>query len=383
MLIIQRGMQVAITNYGGTRSLGFPTARANSPTSSSDSTRWTLPAQESLFRRLIGRLRKPHRPGKFTLDPRQDRLAQNDKGNHLHGGTRGFDKDVWKVQAPSTKRNRASCSATSARTARKAIPATSRQRSRTRLPTRTNCGSTTTPRPTSHGGQLTNHSYFNLAGAGKRRHPGPPIDVQRRPIHARGQGADSHGRTTAVAGTPFDFTTPTAIGAGSISDDEQLKSAAGYDHNWVLEQEAAENGRWPQRVASRPAAASWRSSPPSRASSSTPATSSTAATSAKGRQGLQAPLRFLPGDAALSRLAQQAGLPQHGAAAGREYRTTTVYRFSASRMPATGPLRTPDTSTWRLAPRRPLRSFRITKPSKRSTMAQTARQRRSQPRGVR
>lgn len=82
---------------------------------------------------------------------------------------------------------------------------------------------------------MTNHSYFNLNGDGNKPVTNhilalnaskySPIDTTFIPL---GQFAD-------VKGTPFDFTSPKAVGADITADDAQLKAGNGYDHNWVLD----------------------------------------------------------------------------------------------------------------------------------------------------
>jgi aldose 1-epimerase len=79
---------------------------------------------------------------------------------------------------------------------------------------------------------LTQHSYFNLAGKGDILNHVVTIPADKfTPVDST---LIPTGELKPVEGTPFDFRTPTAIGARINQDDQQLKFGGGYDHNWVI-----------------------------------------------------------------------------------------------------------------------------------------------------
>jgi aldose 1-epimerase len=183
----------------------------------------------------VGRYANRIAKGRFTLDGKSYQLPTNDGPNSLHGGTRGFDKRVWKAEAlPASRGNGVQLTYVSV-AGEEGYPGELTARAIYRLDDEDNLqieygASTTAPTPVN----LVNHAYFNLTGD-----PSVPVLDHVLTINAdRFTPVDATliptGELRAVAGTPFDFRTPQAVGARIGDQDEQLRLGHGYDHNWVL-----------------------------------------------------------------------------------------------------------------------------------------------------
>ena len=230
-----RGLTTQITNYGGTIVTLRTPDRAGvlgDIVLGFDSLA-DYQARSPFFGCITGRYANRIANGKFTLDGVTYALATNNGPNHLHGGLRGFDKVVWQAETAE------SADAVTLHlhyvsgdgeenypgTLQASVSYTLTNRNELRIDYRA-----TTDKPTIL--NLTNHTYFNLAGQGKILDHLMMIDADRfTPVTA---ALIPTGELPTVAGTPFDFRTPTPIGARIAQHDEQLRFGGGYDHNWVL-----------------------------------------------------------------------------------------------------------------------------------------------------
>ncbi|WP_445571617.1 aldose epimerase family protein [Pseudomonas sp. E102] len=192
------------------------------------------------FGATIGRFGNRLAGGAFELDGKRYQVPQNDKDNSLHGGPQGFDKRVWKAE-PSNDKDSVGVTLTYlSKDGEMGFPGNLKTDVTYSLNDKNELRidyKATTDKPTVL--NLTNHSYFNLAGAGNG-----DILKQVATLHASRYTPVTAkliptGELAPVAGTPMDFTKPTAIGAHIKADHPQLKFAepkqGGFDFNWVLD----------------------------------------------------------------------------------------------------------------------------------------------------
>ncbi len=188
-------------------------------------------AQTAHFGGIIGRYANRIAHGSFQLDGKTYSIPKNDGDNALHGGTRGFDKVVWGAKEIVDGIELTYVS----KDGEQGFPGTLSTTVRYTLKgsiLRIEYAATTDKDTVLN---LTNHSYFNLAGQGKGDVLGHVLKINASRMTPVDSVLIPTGELKSVAGTPFDFRTPHAIGERINTDDAQLSLGKGYDHNFVLD----------------------------------------------------------------------------------------------------------------------------------------------------
>jgi len=191
------------------------------------------------FGAIVGRYGNRIAKGEFKLDGKTYALAKNNGLNSLHGGVKGFNKVVWSARDASKPGLPAIHLTYLSKDGEEGYPGNLTVEVTYTLTAQNELKidyALTTDKDTV--ANVTNHSYFNLAGEGSgdilkhelilNANKFTPVDDTLIPT----------GELKPVAGTPFDFGKSTAIGARIEQDDQQLKYGKGYDHNWVLNRAA-------------------------------------------------------------------------------------------------------------------------------------------------
>ncbi|HUG53682.1 MAG TPA: aldose epimerase family protein, partial [Vicinamibacteria bacterium] len=181
---------------------------------------------------VVGRYANRIAHARFTLDGRTHALTPNEPPHHLHGGLRGLHKAVWRGEASGEAAVTFRCSSPDGD---EGYPGNLEASVTYTL---TGAGEVvidyeaTSDRPTPV--NLSQHSYFNLAGEGRGDVLGHRLVIDADHFTPVDATMIPTGEIAPVAGTPFDFRVPAAVGARIDEDHEQLRRGLGYDHNFVL-----------------------------------------------------------------------------------------------------------------------------------------------------
>lgn len=182
------------------------------------------------FGSIAGRYANRIAKGAFTLDGKTYKLATNNGPNHLHGGLRGFDKRVWKAEVQGTNAVRFSYTSADGEEGypgklEVAVTYTLGENDELRLEYEA-----TTDKPTVL--NLTNHTYWNLAGTGDILNHGLRLYASR--FTQVYPGLIPNGELLPVAGTALDFTKAKQVGRDIVSFKAE-NQPGGYDHNYVID----------------------------------------------------------------------------------------------------------------------------------------------------
>lgn len=238
-----RGMEVEITNYGGiVVSLKVPdrNGKLDDVTLGYGSLEGYL-KDTSYFGALVGRCANRVANARFELEGRECKLAANDGCHTLHGGAVGFSRRVWRAEPrvtagePELHLHYTSPDGEDGFPGNLSIDAvyTLTRGNELRLDYSATTDKTTVA-------NLTQHSYYNLAGEGAGDILGHEVTINADAITPIDGTLIPTGELRPVEGTPFDFRKAVGIGKRIGEDDDQLKLGRGYDHNWVIKKAPGE-----------------------------------------------------------------------------------------------------------------------------------------------
>ncbi len=192
------------------------------------------------FGAIIGRYGNRIGNAQFKLDGKVYSLPKNDGDNTLHGGSGGFDKHVWKARTTGGADGPALELTYTSKDGEMGFPGTLSATVVYTLTARDELKIDYTAKTDKLTVvNLTNHSYFNLAGQGEGDNLQHQVTINADRFTPVDKGLIPTGQLRPVKGTPFDFTKATAIGERIAQNDEQLQFGKGYDHNWVLNKDTA------------------------------------------------------------------------------------------------------------------------------------------------
>jgi aldose 1-epimerase len=184
------------------------------------------------FGALIGRYGNRIGGGKFTLNGETYTLAQNDNGNHLHGGLKGFDKVYWDIERQDQSRLKLTFKSVDGEEGYPGNLDVQVTYSLTEDNTFQIEYLAKTDKPTVV--NLTQHTYFNLGGHNSGDILNHQLQINAPSYLPVDKGLIPTGKVESVENTPFDFRASNTVGARINDTHEQMVLGKGYDHCWVF-----------------------------------------------------------------------------------------------------------------------------------------------------
>lgn len=182
----------------------------------------------------IGRFGNRIKNSGFEIDGNIYKVGTNDGVNSLHGGHIGFDKKIWSVEADEGDEPAIVLILVSPDgdegfpgTLTLKMTYTITKENSLKIKYEAVCDKDTVFSP-------TNHSYFNLDGAGTGTVYEQTLQLNSDFYTPNTDECIPYGAILPVQNTPFDFTSPKKIGKDIASDAEQISKFGGFDHNFVL-----------------------------------------------------------------------------------------------------------------------------------------------------
>ncbi|MFJ4481874.1 aldose epimerase family protein [Streptomyces longwoodensis] len=232
------GIRLKVLSYGGiVQSLEIPDKHGRyANVSAGFAALEDYVASSPYFGALIGRYGNRIGKGRFTLDGTAYQLSVNDGENSLHGGAKGFDKRVWDVEPFTHGSDVGLHLYYTSVDGEMGYPGTLRTKVTYTLNRHGDWRidyTATTDRATVV--NLTNHTYWNLAGEGSGSIEDHELTIAASRFTPTDAGLIPTGELAGVAGTPFDFRRAKPVGRDIRAGHEQQVLAKGFDHNWVLD----------------------------------------------------------------------------------------------------------------------------------------------------
>jgi aldose 1-epimerase len=237
------GMRITVLTYGGTiQSITVPDKDGNAGNVALGFDNLDdYVARSPYFGCITGRYANRIARGRFTLDGQEYELAINNDPNTLHGGEVGFDKRIWTVESADAQSISLTYTSPDGEegypgTLDVTVTYTVTDANELRIDYLATTDATTVL-------NLTNHSYFNLAGEGSGTIFDHELMLNAPEFTPVDETLIPTGELAPVAGTPFDFTTAKPIGQDiRDSSDEQILIGRGYDHNFVIDRSDVAEG---------------------------------------------------------------------------------------------------------------------------------------------